>query len=1119
MLFLILVFALPAFSQAPVAWNFAGPAAPQARVLALAADSRNDITLYLGTPGGGVWKTYDSGGTWAPQTDSLPSLQVCSIVVDPQSSDTIYAGTGDDQNPRTGQRVDRSTNGGRTWTIGPHITNEPICALGIDPSDSTHLFAGSLEGLFVSNDSGASWTKVLNSPVTSIAFDGPDKVYVGTTDAIVQVSPDSGRTWSPVVLPLNPIVAYGRTNWVSVIAGGGTISVVTSWATAALVSGSASSPLIPFSQLDFYRSTDGGATWSPAYAIGQARPPFTLLADPIVGNLYVGGKTLIVSRDQGASWQTVPTTTAEFHAMTYAGGNLLLGGERGVEYVGIIEGYPVRSVAQLPIAQFAGVDIDPANGIWASGPSGMFGLMRTGTTPEIEVTGVRPAGTVVAAQTGSANIFVSTNSQVIYSNNAGVKFTAKTIIADGELRAPNPPMVIDPVTPSNIYVAGKRLYHTSNNGTTWTALSIVDPDPTRVVIALAMAPASRTTFFAATACLPEVTQTACPTVSLVWRSANAGQTWTLISTLSGLISKLAVDARQSSTLYAAIGAFPGGSSLSAGLAPGDLLQSTNANSAAATWTSIRANLPPVSINTILVDPTSLSPVFTQPAQRIYLGTDAGVFVSFGFVTNVPQWIDISGSSVQNLPPAPVTELALRASDGVLFAATFGRGVYWMNTTGLTAGIVVKPLGINVTLVHGTSTTSGVPLTSLSTTTTLPWKLSTLDPWITLGQTDGTLRPQASVQVPVVISAEALPPGSYRGKIQVGAGPFVQNIPVELRVTAAPAQIAVAGGSVTSGAPGGNVPLHVLLTDADREPLAGIAVSFTIISGGGSLNPRTAVSNSAGVATSVLSLPATAGKVQVVASSGKVSLTFTITVAAAPSLLSDGVLDGISLNPYASLAPGSIVSISGTNVAEADAAAPNNVLLPAQLLSTQVILSSAGGDIALPLLSVSSSLIKAFIPPDVVAGVYGLRVEVAGVRSNTIQISMAAYDPGIFTQNDSGHGLGIFVKSNGTIVSASNPADRGTTVTFYAAGLGAVSPAAAPGQPGAVREPLNRTVRAPRVYFDSYSATVTYSGLAQGLSGRYQVNVTVPAALSPATNISVSLTIGGFASNRVTIPVR
>ena len=47
----------------------------------------------------------------------------------------------------------------------------------------------------------------------------------------------------------------------------------------------------------------------------------------------------------------------------------------------------------------------------------------------------------------------------------------------------------------------------------------------------------------------------------------------------------------------------------------------------------------------------------------------------------------------------------------------------------------------------------------------------------------------------------------------------------------------------------------------------------------------------------------------------------------------------------------------------------------------------------------------------------------------------------------------------------------------------------------------------------------YSGLALGYVGLYQVNVRVPTRLSPASNIPVSLSIGGAVSNRVTIPVQ
>ena len=122
-------------------------------------------------------------------------------------------------------------------------------------------------------------------------------------------------------------------------------------------------------------------------------------------------------------------------------------------------------------------------------------------------------------------------------------------------------------------------------------------------------------------------------------------------------------------------------------------------------------------------------------------------------------------------------------------------------------------------------------------------------------------------------------------------------------------------------------------------------------------------------------------------------------------------------------------------------------------------------------------------------------------------------------SSNGRGQGIFVKTDGSLVTVTNAAARGSVLSLYATGLGAVFPPVETGEPGASAEPLNRTVQVPRVFFDIFEAEVLYSGLAPGYVGLYQVNVRVPTRLSPASNIPVSLTIGGAVSNRVTIPVQ
>jgi uncharacterized protein (TIGR03437 family) len=624
--------------------------------------------------------------------------------------------------------------------------------------------------------------------------------------------------------------------------------------------------------------------------------------------------------------------------------------------------------------------------------------------------------------------------------------------------------------------------------------------------------------FAATACLPEVTVSAtCSPVSLIWRSTNSGTTWTQINPVAGYVSSLASDPRQLLTLYAAVGAFPGGASVVAGLEEGDILQSANGGA----WTSIRGNLPKTSVNAVIIDPNSVSTNFLQPAQTIYIATDAGVFVCFNVSNNGGElWTSLSGSGTNAIPPSPVTNIVLEA-DGTLLASTFGRGIYSTSATGLAAGLISYPLALDVTLFKGTTTTTGLLLLNASPRSST-WELNVSDPWITLPESAGHLTGLTSLPIALNISAAGLAPGSYSSRLQLVSPTFIQNITVNVHVTTAPAGIAIVGSSQLSGTAGTALPpLRVVVTDSNQLPLPGATVIFSIGTGGGgggSLSARTAITNSSGIAGTTLILPPTAGVVNVTATILNLSATFTINVAAVPSLQADSVFDAVTMNPHASLGPGSIVAILGQNLASATLVAPGPAL-PNVLGNTQVLITTSAGDVALPLLSVSAQQVLALLPFDLVPGSYPLRLQFGSTRSNGVQITVAAFDPGIFSTNGSGHGPGVFVKDDGSAVTASNPAVRGSNVTFFAAGLGALNPAIPAGQPGASKTPFNRTVQTPRVVFDTYQAPVSYSGLTPGAAGHYQVTVTVPTQLSPSDNVSVSLTVGGFASNRVTIPVQ
>jgi uncharacterized protein (TIGR03437 family) len=394
-----------------------------------------------------------------------------------------------------------------------------------------------------------------------------------------------------------------------------------------------------------------------------------------------------------------------------------------------------------------------------------------------------------------------------------------------------------------------------------------------------------------------------------------------------------------------------------------------------------------------------------------------------------------------------------------------------------------------------------------------------DPWITLPESAGTITGLASTPIALNISAVGLAVGTYSSRLQLSSRTFVENLVVNVHVTTPPASISIVGSGQLGGTAGTEIPpLQVLVTDSNQQPLPDVTVIFAIVSGGGSLSANTAVTNAAGIASTTLTLPAAGSVVSVSASILDLSATFTINVLSPPSLQTDSVFDAITMNPHAALGPGSIVAIVGQNLAGGTLVAPATGL-PNVLGNTQILLTTAVGDVTLPLLSVSPQQVLALLPFDIAPGSYTLYLKLGSTNSNGVQIQVVAFDPGIFTTTGSGHGPGVFMKDDGSLVTASNPAVRGSNVTFYAAGLGAVNPAVVAGQPGATTEPLNRTLRGPRVVFDTYPAMLVYSGLSPGAAGHYQVTVRVPATLSPSNSVSVSLTIGGFASNRVTIPVQ
>jgi len=239
-------------------------------------------------------------------------------------------------------------------------------------------------------------------------------------------------------------------------------------------------------------------------------------------------------------------------------------------------------------------------------------------------------------------------------------------------------------------------------------------------------------------------------------------------------------------------------------------------------------------------------------------------------------------------------------------------------------------------------------------------------------------------------------------------------------------------------------------------------------------------------------------------------------AAAPALNSGGIVNGASFAPAAPLAPGSIVSVFGANLASSAAGA---AALP--LPKTLAGASLQVGAYDVPLFYSSGGQINAQLPFELPTNSRPqLIVKGAGFVTVPETITVAAARPGIFTTTQDGKGQGVIMDVANRLVDSANPAKAGDVVVVYCTGLGATTPAvrsgeAAPGPPS----PLAKVVMPVTVTIGGQPAVVQYAGLTPNFVGLYQVNVQIPAGVSPAASVPLVITQDGVPSNAATLAIR
>jgi photosystem II stability/assembly factor-like uncharacterized protein len=333
-----------------IAWTELGPGNIGGRTRALLIDPASNQNMYAAGVAGGVWKTTNGGGTWAPLDDLMDNLAVCTLAFAGQggaSLDTsiIYAGTGEgffNGDSVRGAGIFKSTDSGVTWSqlSATNISDfNYVTKIVASPNAVGTLYASTWSGVWKTTDAGANWTLMLaNDGVGGTGDTGgfdvlldieirtdvsPDVLIADARSDGIFRTTDAGSTWSQVfthaskrradlaIAPSNQAVMY------------------------ALVASSSSN------LLNVYRSVDGGATWTARVAgvFNSGVLDWLLLTNPLYPTnhqgwydniiavaphnssiVFAGGIDLFRSDDGGANWGQIsywwktPGTSQYAHA-------------------------------------------------------------------------------------------------------------------------------------------------------------------------------------------------------------------------------------------------------------------------------------------------------------------------------------------------------------------------------------------------------------------------------------------------------------------------------------------------------------------------------------------------------------------------------------------------------------------------------------------------------------------------------------------------------------------------------------------------------------------------------------------------------------------------------------
>lgn len=608
------------------------------RVSSIAVDPQDPKHLLVGGAGGGIWESADTGATWKPRTDFLPSLAIGAITFDPTAPKRVYAGSGEGNfYANLGAGVYRSNDGGTTWTV---VASAPFVGVGfydlvVDPQDPRVLYVATTSGFYRSTNSGGSWSLRRRAKCWDISVHprgGSVELLATFADGLF-VSTNAGTSFTAVPLPAGPSAAWARL----------AVDRVTAAPDVSYVFGAAGTRA--------YLWRRSGTTWTkitslptPPLSVNQAWYDWYVAAAPDnKGLVYLGAIDAYRGSLVGSTWTWKDVTTQgnasihpDQHCLTFSPNNskIIYAGNDGGIFRSANSGASWTALNKgLGITEMEYLASDPNTWKWL-----MAGTQDNGT---IRFTGSTVWDHIADGDGGDCGVN-QLNPNIVYhsyyyvslerSNNKGATWT--------NLSPPSIPSLFYPpveVFGSTVAIGATSLVVTRTGGSPWTTFSL---GLSSGEVSTAMREIDANTILIGT------------NAGRVLRVSWTGTAWNkvvLTSPAPRYISCIAVDPSNPQRFWVTLSQVGGAM----------VYRSDNAGS---TWVASTSGLPSIPMNSVVVDPANY--------KRVWVAADVGVYQTLNMGG---AWAPFSNG----LPNAMAADLLFHKQDRMLVCATRNRGAWVM----------------------------------------------------------------------------------------------------------------------------------------------------------------------------------------------------------------------------------------------------------------------------------------------------------------------------------------------------------------------------------------------------------------------------------------------------------